>query len=239
MSRYYFKALALFLVLLLFLFVTNPSESTFLEKVSTDYGQIHAGMNIGVNDLKEMGMSKRSSYLLFSMYQYQFGNIGVRYLGIAANTFFLGTYKVNTQSDRHIDYAFASSHTHKKESMETSKNVLGTELQECSTNSMTGFYRDGCCNTGPMDRGTHTVCAEVNEEFLKFTKSQGNDLSTPRPEYNFPGLKPGDRWCLCVLRWLEAHKAGKAPAIVLEATHSKTLDYVNLEVLKEYQFKSL
>lgn len=96
---------------------------------------------------------------------------------------------------------------------------------------MTGFYRDGCCHTGPDDRGRHVVCAVMTEEFLAYTKAQGNDLSTPRPEFRFPGLKPGDQWCLCALRWREAYLAGVAPLVVLEATHEKVLDYVRMEDL--------
>jgi len=113
------------------------------------------------------------------------------------------------------------------------KNVLGGALIACSMSPMTGFYRDGCCKTGPEDHGTHTVCAKMTEEFLNYTRSQGNDLSTPVPAYNFPGLKPGDFWCLCVLRWKEALEASKAPKIRLEATHEKSLDYVDLEILKK------
>ena len=101
---------------------------------------------------------------------------------------------------------------------------------------MTGFYRDGCCKTGLDDIGTHTVCAVMTEEFLNFTKSKGNDLSTPVPDYHFPGLKPGDRWCLCASRWHEAYLAGMAPRLILEATHEKTLQYVSFEVLEEYAF---
>lgn len=97
---------------------------------------------------------------------------------------------------------------------------------------MTGFYRNGCCDTGPEDLGVHTVCAVMTEAFLEFSAAQGNDLSTPRPEFGFPGLKPGDRWCLCADRWAEADAAGKAPAVVLEATHEKTLEVVDLERLK-------
>jgi len=97
---------------------------------------------------------------------------------------------------------------------------------------MTGYYRDGCCQTGWEDRGTHTVCAQMTEEFLRFTKEQGNDLSTPRPDFNFPGLKPGDFWCLCASRWKEALGAGVAPGVKLEACHEKTLDYVSLDDLK-------
>ena len=99
---------------------------------------------------------------------------------------------------------------------------------------MTGFYRAGCCNTGPDDSGTHVVCAIMTEDFLRYTRSRGNDLSTPSPRYNFPGLKPGDGWCLCVLRWLEAERAGMAPKVVLEATHKKALSVVPLEKLREY-----
>ena len=113
----------------------------------------------------------------------------------------------------------------------SAKNVFGEDLITCSTEPMTGFYRDGCCHTGPDDRGRHVVCAVMTEEFLAFTKVQGNDLSTPRPEYHFPGLKSGDHWCLCALRWREAHLAGVAPLVVLEATHEKVLDYVRMEDL--------
>lgn len=114
----------------------------------------------------------------------------------------------------------------------TSRNVLGGELQPCGTDPMTGFYRDGCCETGPQDLGSHTVCALVTKEFLAFTASRGNDLGTPRPEFNFPGLKPGDRWCLCVARWEEARQAGVAPSVVLEATHEKALGITTIEHLR-------
>lgn len=114
------------------------------------------------------------------------------------------------------------------------KNVLGTELEACSMSPRTGFYRDGCCNTGPGDVGLHLVCAEVNDEFLRFSRERGNDLSTPNPQYRFPGLKAGDRWCLCVLRWKEALDAGVAPPVVLEATHISTLEFVSLEELREH-----
>ncbi len=113
----------------------------------------------------------------------------------------------------------------------SAKNVFGEALIPCSTDPLTGFYRDGCCHTGPDDRGRHVVCAVMTEEFLAFTKAQGNDLSTPRPEYRFPGLKPGDQWCLCALRWREAHEAGVAPLVVLEATYEKVLDYLRMEDL--------
>ncbi len=121
--------------------------------------------------------------------------------------------------------------------MEEVKNVLGEKLVSCSTDPMTGFYRDGCCNTGPKDNGTHTVCARMTQDFLDFTKSKGNDLSTPRPKWNFPGLKAGDYWCLCVLRWLEAHVKDTAPPLLLEATHEKTLEYVPLASLRSYQIQ--
>jgi len=113
------------------------------------------------------------------------------------------------------------------------KNVLGETLEACCFEPLTGFYRDGYCNTGQQDNGTHTVCAVMTKEFLEFTLSRGNDLSTPKPLYNFPGLKPGDKWCLCALRWYEAYKQGYAPNVVLEATNQKTLEYVPLETLKE------
>ena len=115
------------------------------------------------------------------------------------------------------------------------KNVLGTELRPCCKDPMTGFYRDGFCKTGEQDVGTHVVCAIMTDDFLKYTKAKGNDLSTPRPEWQFPGLKVGDQWCLCVSRWKEAEKVGKAPQVVLEATHEKALNYVNFETLLEYK----
>ncbi|MCY7323264.1 MAG: DUF2237 domain-containing protein [Phormidesmis sp. CAN_BIN36] len=118
--------------------------------------------------------------------------------------------------------------------MTNAKNVLGKTLEICSTSPMTGFFRDGCCATGAQDVGTHVVCAQVTEAFLAYTKSAGNDLSTPMPMHEFPGLKPGDRWCLCVSRWKEALDAGVAPAIVLSATHEAALKVVALEVLQEH-----
>jgi len=118
--------------------------------------------------------------------------------------------------------------------MAKAKNVLGNELQTCSTDPMTGFYRDGCCQTGPGDAGLHTVCAEMNDLFLEFSRDQGNDLSTPNPMFQFPGLKSGDRWCLCVERWKEAFEAGVAPRVVLEATHISTLEFVDLEDLRAH-----
>jgi uncharacterized protein len=114
------------------------------------------------------------------------------------------------------------------------KNVLGTELKPCSTDPVTGFFRNGCCETGPHDVGMHTVCAVMTAEFLAFSKSAGNDLSTPRPDLDFPGLRPGDRWCLCAPRWKEALDAGAAPQVVLECTHEETLAIVPLGVLKDH-----
>lgn len=115
-----------------------------------------------------------------------------------------------------------------------SKNVFGEKLITCSTEPVTGFYRDGCCETGPDDNGTHTVCAQVTQEFLEYSAAMGNDLMTPRPEFRFPGLKEGDRWCLCASRWYEAYKAGKAPNVVLEATHEKTLELIPMETLLKF-----
>lgn len=114
------------------------------------------------------------------------------------------------------------------------KNVLGTELATCSLQPRTGWFRDGCCNTGKGDQGLHLVCVRVTAEFLVFSKQAGNDLSTPVPEYGFPGLKPGNRWCLCVTRWTEALDAGVAPPVVLEATHMSTLEFATLEQLREH-----
>lgn len=115
------------------------------------------------------------------------------------------------------------------------KNVLGTELKVCCTSPMTGFYRDGFCKTGADDRGSHTICVRVTTEFLAFSKSRGNDLSTPRPEFQFPGLVDGDKWCLVAARWQEALEANHAPKVVLEATHEAALQYVSLADLKKYQ----
>jgi uncharacterized protein (DUF2237 family) len=117
---------------------------------------------------------------------------------------------------------------------EGARNVLGGELKPCSLDPRTGFFRNGCCETGPDDLGLHTVCAVMTAEFLAFSKAAGNDLSTPVPEYGFPGLKPGDRWCLCAPRWKEALDAGMAPQVVLECTHEETLAIVPLGVLKDY-----
>ncbi len=113
-------------------------------------------------------------------------------------------------------------------------NVLGGPLRTCSTAPLTGFFRDGCCRTDDSDVGVHSVCVETTREFLEFSRRVGNDLSTPRPEFGFAGLAPGDQWCLCASRWVEALEAGAAPRVVLEATHAKTLEFVALETLMEY-----
>ncbi|NEO40316.1 MAG: DUF2237 domain-containing protein [Moorea sp. SIOASIH] len=118
--------------------------------------------------------------------------------------------------------------------MNNAKNVLGGTLKVCCTFPMTGFFRNGKCDTGPTDVGVHIVCAEMTEEFLSFTQQRGNDLSTPSPVYGFPGLKPGDQWCLCLSRWKEALDAGVAPPVILSATHEAALDYIPLEVFKEH-----
>lgn len=115
-----------------------------------------------------------------------------------------------------------------------SKNVLGGALRACSTEPETGFYRTGRCETGPQDLGRHVVCAKMTEAFLQFTRRQGNDLVTPRPEMNFPGLEPGDRWCLCAARWQEAVEAGVAPPVVLEATNESALEVLDLDTLKTH-----
>jgi uncharacterized protein (DUF2237 family) len=115
-----------------------------------------------------------------------------------------------------------------------SRNVLGGALEPCSTKPMTGFYRDGCCNTGYDDMGMHVVCVQVNAEFLAFSRKRGNDLSTPMPAHGFPGLKPGDRWCLCAARWREALEAGMAPRVVLTATHEEALAVVPLAELRQH-----
>ncbi len=114
------------------------------------------------------------------------------------------------------------------------KNVLGEPLESCSKHPMTGFYRDGCCNTGKEDTGLHLVCTIMTDEFLEFSQDRGNDLSTPIPQYGFPGLVQGDRWCLCVLRWKEAFQAGVAPQVVLAATHMSTLEFVDLSDLTNH-----
>jgi|TARA_Y100000996_G_C22498483_1_gene633376 uncharacterized protein (DUF2237 family) len=118
------------------------------------------------------------------------------------------------------------------------KNVFGEPLQTCCTKPMTGYFRDGLCRTISEDTGTHTVCAIMTKDFLEFSSLKGNDLVTPVPYYQFPGLKEGDKWCLCVSRWIEAEKEGKAPKVILEATHEKTLEYTSIDILIKYAFKS-
>ncbi|WP_296311991.1 DUF2237 family protein [Winogradskyella sp. UBA3174] len=122
---------------------------------------------------------------------------------------------------------------------ESSFNVLGDPLENCSCDPMTGYLRDGFCNTTPDDYGTHVVCAVVTKEFLEYSLSRGNDLITPVPHWSFPGLKPGDKWCLCVSRWKEAEKAGVAPFVDLKATHELALKYVSLKLLKQNTVPSL
>jgi uncharacterized protein (DUF2237 family) len=115
---------------------------------------------------------------------------------------------------------------------EGSLNVLGTALVPCSYDPLTGYLRDGCCNTDENDQGSHVICAKMTQEFLDFSLDQGNDLISPRPEYRFNGLKAGDRWCVCALRWKQAYDAGAAPKVVLESTHIRALDYVSLQQLQ-------
>ena len=118
--------------------------------------------------------------------------------------------------------------------MRKATNVVGSTLKTCGTEPMTGFYRDGCCNTGPGDAGLHLLCAEMTAEFLAFSRDAGNDLSTPAPQFGFPGLQPGDRWCLCIERWKEALEAGVAPPVVLESTHISALEFVTLDDMKTH-----
>jgi uncharacterized protein (DUF2237 family) len=118
--------------------------------------------------------------------------------------------------------------------MDASRNVFDEVLEPCSEEPKTGFFRDGCCNTSNQDVGSHTVCVELTREFLEFSRFRGNDLSTPRPEFGFPGLEPGDRWCLCAERWREAHAAGMAPRIYLRSTHKRALEVVPLSVMKPF-----
>ncbi|MAU57328.1 MAG: DUF2237 domain-containing protein [Hyphomicrobiales bacterium] len=122
-------------------------------------------------------------------------------------------------------------------SAEVKKNVLGGVLQSCCHSPKTGYFRDGYCRTDDTDFGSHVICAEVTSGFLEFSKSRGNDLITPRPEYNFPGLSPGDRWCVCALRWKEAWEEGLAPAVILEACDEAALRYITLEILKDFAIK--
>ncbi|MFI5446059.1 DUF2237 family protein [Polaromonas sp. UC242_47] len=118
----------------------------------------------------------------------------------------------------------------------SAKNVLGTELVPCSYDPLTGYFRDGCCNTDETDLGSHLVCVRVTREFLAFSAARGNDLGTPRPEHRFAGLQPGDRWCLCAIRWREALEAGAAPPVILASTHLRTLEFVTLAQLEKHQF---
>lgn len=116
----------------------------------------------------------------------------------------------------------------------SARNVLGGELELCGTDPLTGFYRDGCCHTGPEDRGSHTICAVVTAEFLAHQRGIGNDLTTPMPQFRFPGLSPGDRWCVTAANWLRAHEAGAAAFVVLASTHERALEIVSLEVLRQH-----
>ncbi len=118
------------------------------------------------------------------------------------------------------------------------KNVLGTPLKTCSLEPLTGFYRDGCCNTGMDDMGLHTICTQVTAEFLAYSQSAGNDLSTPNPAYGFPGLRPGDRWCVCVQRWKQAYEDGVIAPVSLEASHMSVLEFVDLDVLKKHDVRA-
>ncbi|MDO9404445.1 MAG: DUF2237 domain-containing protein [Polaromonas sp.] len=118
------------------------------------------------------------------------------------------------------------------------KNVLGTDLVPCSYDPLTGYFRDGCCNTDETDQGSHLVCVKVTATFLAFSSARGNDLMTPRPEYRFAGLKPGDRWCLCANRWREALEAGHAPPVILESTHLSALEFVTMAQLEKHRFTS-
>ncbi|SEL10377.1 hypothetical protein SAMN04487910_1729 [Aquimarina amphilecti] len=117
-------------------------------------------------------------------------------------------------------------------------NVLGTKLEPCCYQPVTGYFRDGFCRTMSEDTGTHVICAVVTLDFLEYTKQQGNDLSTPIPHWNFPGLQPGDKWCLCISRWLQANKAGKAPPVVLESSQKRALEYTDLEILLEHRYEN-
>jgi len=123
---------------------------------------------------------------------------------------------------------------HRRDTRDVERNVRGEPLKGCSTDPLTGFYRDGCCRSGPEDTGSHTICAVVSAEFLEYQQMIGNDLSTPIPEYGFPGLSPGDRWCVTASNWLRAHEAGVAAFVVLASTHERCLEVVPLEVLEQY-----
>lgn len=121
--------------------------------------------------------------------------------------------------------------------VQPARNVLGEPLVPCSFDPLTGFFRDGCCKTNEEDSGTHVICAVMDTEFLLFSRQRGNDLSTPQPQWHFPGLKPGDQWCLCALRWLEAFEAGVAPLVVLESTNDKALQVVDFDVLERFDHR--
>ena len=118
--------------------------------------------------------------------------------------------------------------------MDSAINVFGEPIETCSDRPLTGYFRDGCCNTSDEDVGSHTVCVEVTQEFLEFSRFKGNDLSTPRPEFGFSGLKPGDRWCLCAARWMEAHESKMAPRVVLRSTHQRALEIAPLDLLRSF-----
>lgn len=126
-----------------------------------------------------------------------------------------------------------------KHKMKCGRNILGGTLKPCCFKPLTGFFRDGLCRTGAVDSGTHVVCAVMTEEFLSFTRARGNDLITPLPYFNFPGLKPGDRWCLCASRWRQAYREGTAPPVILEATHEKALEILKFEWLLEHKFSEV
>lgn len=149
-------------------------------------------------------------------------------LSVAQEKTPVNTSKFGCEPASEINLTKKMENTTKKDE----KNVLGTALQIAGTSPITGFYRDGFCSTGTADRGIHVVAAVVTDEFLQYSKAHGNDLITPSPTYGFPGLKAGDKWCLCAARWKEAHNAGVAPPVVLEATHEKALQYATLEELK-------
>jgi hypothetical protein len=140
------------------------------------------------------------------------------------------------RADQLAEIVFGSPFDSMRDSARPSsaRNVLGTELTACCHDPKTGFYRDGYCHTGPQDLGSHTVCAQVTQTFLNFQLARGNDLVTPRPQFGFPGLKPGDRWCVCAARWKEALEAGVAPPVILTACHEKALDIVSLEQLRAH-----
>lgn len=118
--------------------------------------------------------------------------------------------------------------------MDQGLNVFGEPLEECSADPLTGFFRDGCCNTSEQDIGSHTVCVQVSASFLEYSRFQGNDLTTPQPDFGFPGLKPGDHWCLCAARWLQAHEQGMAPKVFLRATHQRALEVVSMDILRKF-----